>query len=99
MQREHSDELHILERVSKSRIESRHPGDVHVLDLLDTFSFNGPLGEHRCLVTDVLGFDLNFFRKAQPNHLVPLPFVKRVVRQVLLGLDFLHTECNIVHAG
>jgi serine/threonine-protein kinase SRPK3 len=84
------DEEGILQHIAKSRKEVYHPGAAHVLSLFDTFRFMGPLGEHLCLVTEVLGFDLNFFRKAQPNSQVSIPIVKRIVRQILLGLDFLH---------
>jgi hypothetical protein len=30
---------------------------------------------------------------------VSIPIIKRIVRQILLGLDFLHVECGIVHTG
>ena len=93
------DEEGILQRILKSRKEVHHPGAAHVLSLFDSFRFNGPLGEHLCLVTEVLSFDLNFFRKAQPDSRVSIPIVKRIVRQILLGLEFLHTQCGIVHTG
>jgi serine/threonine-protein kinase SRPK3 len=93
------DEEGILQHISKSRNQVYHPGAAHVLSLFDTFRFMGPLGEHLCLVTEVLGFDLNFFRKAQPDSQVSIPIVKHIVRQILLGLDFLHVQCGIVHTG
>ena len=93
------DEEGILQHIAKSRKGAYHPGAAHVLSLFDTFRFMGPLGEHLCLVTEVLSYDLNFFRKAQPNSQVSIPIVKRIVRQILLGLDFLHVQCGIVHTG
>jgi serine/threonine-protein kinase SRPK3 len=93
------DEEGILRHIAKSRKDVHHPGAAHVLSLFDTFRFLGPLGEHLCLVTEVLSFDLNFFRKAQPHSQVSIPIVKRIVRQILLGLDFLHVQCGIVHTG
>jgi serine/threonine-protein kinase SRPK3 len=99
MRQKKIDEPGLLEKVARSRVESSHPGRAHVLDLFDTFSIHGPLGEQLCLVTEVLGFDLGFFRQAQPKSQVPVPIVKHIVRQILLGLDFLHGECGIVHSG
>lgn len=30
---------------------------------------------------------------------LPIKAVKRITRQLLLGLDFLHRECGIIHTG
>jgi serine/threonine-protein kinase SRPK3 len=28
---------------------------------------------------------------------IPLPLVKKIAKQILMGLDFLHRICNIIH--
>jgi serine/threonine protein kinase len=33
------------------------------------------------------------------HRLVSLPMVKSIIRQILSGLDYLHTSCGIVHTG
>jgi hypothetical protein len=30
---------------------------------------------------------------------IPLPVVRRLTRQVLVALDYLHTKCRIIHTG
>lgn len=30
---------------------------------------------------------------------IPLPVVRRLARQVLVALDYLHTQCHIIHTG
>ncbi len=30
---------------------------------------------------------------------IPLPVVRRLARQVLVALDYLHTQCQIIHTG
>jgi serine/threonine-protein kinase SRPK3 len=32
------------------------------------------------------------------NHRgIPMPLVKQITKQILLGLDYLHRECGIIH--
>ena len=30
---------------------------------------------------------------------LPIPVVKQVARQLMLGLDYLHTDCGVIHTG
>jgi serine/threonine protein kinase len=35
----------------------------------------------------------------QPNHRFSLNVAKRIVAHILLGLDYLHRECEYAHTG
>ncbi|KAL7414294.1 kinase-like domain-containing protein [Mrakia frigida] len=75
-----------------------HPGRNHVVQLLDSFRHTGPNGIHVCMVFEVLGESL--LGLIQRHHNVgglPFPLVKQIAKQVLLGLDFLHRDCQIIH--
>jgi len=89
------DEIKLLKKVVEANPD--HPGRKHVVSLLDSFEHKGPNGVHVCMVFEVLGENLLGLIKRW-NHLgIPMPLVKQITKQVLLGLDHLHRECGIIH--
>ena len=94
-----SDEQHMLQKIASA--DPSHRGFRHNLAYLDTFEFTGPHGPHRCIVTEVLGYGVDYVRKLRPegDRRIAPSIVKRVTRQVLLGLEYLHDVCGIVHTG
>ncbi|KAK9464507.1 kinase-like domain-containing protein [Lipomyces arxii] len=80
------DEIKLLEKIVTANPD--HPGRAHVVSLLDSFEHVGPnvLGEN------LLGLIRRFHHRGVPVHLV-----KQITKQVLLGLDYLHRECGIIH--
>ncbi len=48
-------------------------------------------------VFEVLGQNLLDLIKSYNYRGLPIAIVKKIAREVLLGLDYLHTECNIIH--
>ncbi|SJL14952.1 uncharacterized protein ARMOST_18428 [Armillaria ostoyae] len=65
--------------------------------MLDHFFLDSSFGTHSCLILEVLGMSLEeLTRRTVPNRF-PISTCKRIVKEVLLGLDFLHRECGIVH--
>jgi len=95
----HNDELRMLQRTMS--VDPRYPGHSRIVQLLDHFQYTGPHGVHLCLVMEVLGprlSDLQLFYRAQ-RRTIPSNIIKRVTKQVLLGLDYLHRKCGIVHTG
>ena len=77
--------------------DSDHPGYKHCITLRDSFLVHSKHGPLIYLVTDVLGMDLSYLRHSQDAF--PTSVVKRITRQTLLALDYLHRECHIVHTG
>ncbi|KAI1939046.1 hypothetical protein LOZ66_003124 [Ophidiomyces ophidiicola] len=81
-----------LERGSKS-----HPGRKAVRVLLDSFDVNGPTDKHRCLVHPLLWESVLTFLCRNPIHRLPVPVMATVPKYLFLALDYLHSECKIIH--
>ncbi|TAQ84574.1 hypothetical protein B7494_g7106 [Chlorociboria aeruginascens] len=89
------DEIKLLNKIVDARPD--HPGRKHVVSLLDSFEHKGPNGTHVCMVFEVLGENLLGLIKRWNHRGIPMPLVKQITKQVLLGLDYLHRECGIIH--
>ena len=89
------DEIQLLQRVVSS--SQSHAGRCHVVGLIENFRHIGPNGSHVCMVFEVLGENLLGLIKRYQHRGVPQHIVKQVAKQVLLGLDYLHSECRIIH--
>ncbi|KAI9792386.1 MAG: serine/threonine protein kinase, CMGC group [Candelina submexicana] len=89
------DEIKLLNKVVSANIN--HPGRKHVVSLLDSFEHKGPHGVHVCMVFEVLGENLLGLIKRWNHRGIPMQLVKQITKQVLLGLDYLHRDCGIIH--
>lgn len=89
------DEIKLLNKIVAAK--PNHPGRKHVVSLLDSFEHKGPNGTHVCMVFEVLGENLLGLIKRWNHRGIPMPLVKQITKQVLLGLDYLHRECGIIH--
>ncbi|KAL9081900.1 MAG: hypothetical protein Q9159_006925 [Coniocarpon cinnabarinum] len=89
------DEIKLLKKVVEAN--PNHPGKRYVVQLLDSFEHKGPNGVHVCMVFEVLGENLLGLIKRYNHRGIPMPLVKQITKQVLLGLDHLHRECGIIH--
>lgn len=89
------DEIKLLNKVVQAN--PNHPGRRYVVSLLDSFEHKGPNGVHVCMVFEVLGENLLGLIKRWNHRGIPMPLVKQITKQVLLGLDYLHRECGIIH--
>jgi len=89
------DEIKLLQKIVQAN--PNHPGRKHVVSLLDSFEHKGPNGTHVCMVFEVLGENLLGLIKRWNHRGIPTPLVKQITKQVLLGLDYLHRECGIIH--
>lgn len=89
------DEIKLLQKIVNAKPD--HPGRKHVVSLLDSFEHKGPNGTHVCMVFEVLGENLLGLIKKWNHRGIPMPLVKQITKQVLLGLDYLHRECGIIH--
>ncbi|KAJ6629478.1 kinase-like domain-containing protein [Mycena sp. CBHHK59/15] len=93
------DEIKLLQRLITSSTPSgaSHPGRSHVISFLDHFRHTGPNGTHVCMVFEVLGESLLGLVKRHQNKGVPMNLVKQIAKQVLLGLDYMHRCCGVIH--
>lgn len=49
------------------------------------------------MVFEILGVNLLEIMKRYDYKGVPIPIVRRMAKQILLGLDYLHRFCKIIH--
>ncbi|KAJ6136096.1 hypothetical protein N7512_001256 [Penicillium capsulatum] len=89
------DELKIYQRLEGA--SRRHPGRKYVRSLLDSFDINGPEDTHRCLVHPPLWESLLDFLFSNPAQRLPTPILAVTLHRLFLALDYLHTECKIIH--
>ncbi|KAJ6633082.1 SRSF protein kinase 3, partial [Pseudolycoriella hygida] len=89
------DEIKILRAVRDG--DPANPKRNKTVQLLNDFKITGVNGVHICMVFEVLGHNLLKLILKSNYRGIPLPNVKSITRQVLEGLDYLHTECQIIH--
>ncbi|RFU35784.1 hypothetical protein B7463_g585, partial [Scytalidium lignicola] len=75
-----------------------HPGRAYVRTIQDSFVVTSRAGNpHRCLVHEVLSNDILSLRYVHPDQKMPEAMLKQILIHLLLALDFLHSECHIIH--
>ena len=67
------------------------------VQLLNSFLYAGIHGRHFCMVFEIVGVTLLELIKRYNYRGIPLPFIRIITKQILIGLDFLHRFCNIIH--
>ncbi|KAL7013636.1 hypothetical protein ACKWTF_015500 [Chironomus riparius] len=90
-----ADEIKLLEV-----IRDADPYDVHherIVKLLNHFTVRGVNGVHTCLVFEALGCSLYKLIVKNNYQGLAISQVKSIIKQVLQGLDYLHTKCHIIH--
>ncbi|XP_068189307.1 SRSF protein kinase 3 isoform X1 [Antennarius striatus] len=89
------DEIKLLRCVRDS--DPSDPYRETIVQLIDDFKISGVNGVHVCMVLEVLGHQLLKWIIKSNYMGLPLACVKTIIRQVLQGLDYLHTKCKIIH--
>jgi len=89
------DEIKLLKSVRDSDTSDKKRE--RVVMLLNDFKISGVNGNHICMVFEVLGHNLLKLIIKSDYSGIPIQNVKCIIRQVLEGLDYLHTKCNIIH--
>ncbi|EZF32962.1 CMGC/SRPK protein kinase [Trichophyton interdigitale MR816] len=90
-EREKEIEYHI------AHLNPEHRGHLILRTCLDAFELIGPKGKHMCLVYEPMREPLWIFQKRFISRQIPLPIAKTYIFFLLVGLDYLHSECKIVH--
>lgn len=96
----------MLERIFVRGRGRWHPGRQHVIEGLDAFLVEqADRWPHMCLVMELMRETLATQRRRLSVsgggglHPANVKLMKSIVKQVLQGLHYLHSECGIVHTG
>ena len=90
------------ERKTEEHIAEANPNNpAHVLlrTSSECFEITGPEGKHLCMACEPLRDPLWIYQDRFKSGKIPLPLVKIHLSILLEALDYLHTECNLVHTG
>ena len=93
-------ELDISDRIAGAN--AHHRGRSILRTVVDSFELVSPNGSHLCLVFEPMREPLWLFRRRFGADRVTHPFLplfKAYLRILLEGLDYLHSECHIIHTG
>jgi len=76
-----------------------HYPDTHtgVVQLVDFFELEGANGSHVAMVFEVMGPNVLQVIKRFQFKGVPLVLSRKIIRDCLIGLDYLHRICHIIH--
>ena len=66
--------------------------------LWDSFTINGPNGQHRCLVTKPARSSIDSLKGASNKWLMPIEFARAIVAQAILGMQCIHSS-GVIHGG
>ncbi|EFN88905.1 SRSF protein kinase 3 isoform X2 [Harpegnathos saltator] len=89
------DEIKLLKDVRDT--DPTDPKRSKTVQLLNDFKISGINGLHVCMVFEVLGHNLLKLIIKSNYRGIPRNNVKRIIKQVLEGLDYLHNKCKIIH--
>ncbi|PXF50095.1 Serine/threonine-protein kinase SRPK [Gracilariopsis chorda] len=87
------DEIRLLTALKKERNRMRET----VVELLDYFELDGPHGRHICMVFEFLSKSVLSLIKRFNYRGAPLCLTRKISRQILHGLNYIHEACGIVH--
>lgn len=90
-------ELEISRHIAK--VQSKHKGRSYVRLIQDSFTIPGPFGEHLVMVFEPLREPLWLLARHLGYIGMPPIVFKPLLRLVLQGFDFLHSECHVIHTG
>jgi serine/threonine-protein kinase SRPK3 len=90
-------ELKVERRIAQTN--DIHKGFSCVRTCIDSFQEKGSHGIHLCLVYEPMREPLWLFQQRFRRRKFPLALLKGYVKLLLQGLDYLHSECNVIHTG
>lgn len=81
------------------RANPKHHGWRYVRKLLDSFTLESRYGTHECLVLEAMREPLGLWQRNFDGGVLPPDVLKPILQMTLTGLDYLHSECRVVHGG
>ncbi|EEA07900.1 protein kinase domain-containing protein [Cryptosporidium muris RN66] len=68
-----------------------------VVDYIDSFEVSGPNGHHVCMVFEVMGPNILHLVSLYKYKGIPIDLVRKIAVHILIGLDYLHRICGVIH--
>lgn len=90
-------EIEIMQHIDQA--DPKHLGRTIVRIPSDSFILETASGEHICLVMQVLREHLWMFKRRWVGGVIHPELLKILMQQILRVVDYLHTECHIIHGG
>jgi hypothetical protein len=82
-----------------ARKNPSHLGHVSVRTCLGSFEITNQERKHLCQIYEPMRETMAMFQQRWPNRRMPLPVAKAYILLLLLGIDYLHAECKLIHTG
>ncbi|KAL2885260.1 kinase domain protein [Ceratocystis lukuohia] len=77
---------------------TKHHGQQYLREMIDAFTVEGATGNHLCMTFEPLRQPLWLLgRQKEPDGVIKPATLKAVMPSILKCLDFLHSECHIIH--
>jgi serine/threonine-protein kinase SRPK3 len=89
--------LEDLKKFYKNKKIKFQRDDCHVVQLLNAFIYQACYGHHFVMVFEILGVNLLEIIKRYDYNGIPLPICRKMAKQILIGLHYLHEYCSIIH--
>ena len=86
-----------LYKFDEGRKKNYSREDCYTVQLLNAFIYQGPYGKHFCMVFEILGVNLLEIIKRYKYKGIPINICRKMSRQILIGLHYLHKHCGIIH--
>ena len=90
-------ELEMFEHISA--IKSSHPGRRFVRTMLESFDISWSGGQHLCIVQRPMWVSLAQIQNMGSTRKFHKELLKATIRYLLQALDYLHTQCHVIHTG
>lgn len=91
-------ELEVCKQFSSRR--TTHPGRRYVREIINHFEIDGPGGKHLCLAFEPVRQPLWMLtQQLRREGLALSQSLKTLLPSILQCLDYLHSECHIIHTG
>ncbi|KAL8720126.1 MAG: hypothetical protein Q9225_002971 [Loekoesia sp. 1 TL-2023] len=75
--RQNQEEINVYKHLM--RVQSKHPGRNHLRSALDTFTLQGPNGEHQCLVHELMLENTQELLRRNPSHRFTEDLLKKFI--------------------
>lgn len=82
-----------------ARANPSHAGRNYLRTFVERFEESSSNGAHVCLAYEPMREPLWLFQNRCRDQKLPLGLLKGYLKLLLEGLDYLHSECKIIHTG